>query len=152
VIGREWALLTLLALPVPLLRRQFLKAVLCVYATAVIAVTIFPIYLAVPLWHSPDPWWDTLRWIPFVVPPVGFALNIVMFVPFGVLLPLIWPALDSVRRVFWCGLATSATIELTQLAMWIVLGDRRYADVNDLMSNTAGAVLGVLLLQTLARV
>jgi glycopeptide antibiotics resistance protein len=47
------------------------------------------------------------------------------------------------------GLAASAAIEFSQLGMWMALGNRRMWDVNDLMSNTAGAVFGFLLLRTL---
>jgi glycopeptide antibiotics resistance protein len=157
VIGREWALLALLAFPVVALasrrrdpRRLIFLALLTIYFATVIAVTVFPIYLAPPSWRAYEPWWQTLRLIPLVVPPVGFALNIVMFVPLGVLLPLVWPPSGTIRRVFWWGLTASAAIEFTQLAMWITVGNRRYVDVNDLLSNTAGAVLGLLLLQTLA--
>jgi glycopeptide antibiotics resistance protein len=88
-----------------------------------------------------------LRLVPFVVPPVGFVLNIVMFMPFGILLPLLWPGTGTVKRIAWWGLAASATIEFSQLGMWIALGNRRMWDVNDLMSNTAGAVLGLMLLR-----
>jgi glycopeptide antibiotics resistance protein len=151
VIGREWALLVLLAFPVLARRRRpFWPAVLTAYAAAVVAVTVFPIHLVPASWRAYEPWWQTLRLIPLVVPPVGFALNIVMFIPFGVLVPLVWPRTGTVRRVLGWSLAASAAIELTQLTMWIVVGNRRYADVNDLLSNTAGAVLGLLLLQTLA--
>lgn len=153
MIGREWALLALAAFPVLAAlrpRRLIPLGLLTLYAAAVAAATIFPIQFAPPSWRPHEHWWETLRLIPLVVPPVGFALNIVMFVPFGILLPMIWPRVNTVRRIFWWSLATSTAIELTQLAMWIAVGNRRYADVNDLLSNTAGAVLGLLLLQTLA--
>jgi glycopeptide antibiotics resistance protein len=31
--------------------------------------------------------------------------------------------------------------------LWVTLGSRRTVDINDLISNTAGAVLGLLLLR-----
>jgi glycopeptide antibiotics resistance protein len=88
-----------------------------------------------------------LRLVPFVVPPIGFVLNIVMFMPFGILLPLLWPSTGTWKRIAWWGFAASAAIEFSQLGMWIALGNRRMFDVNDLMSNTAGAVLGLMLLR-----
>jgi glycopeptide antibiotics resistance protein len=154
VVGPGWALLVLLGFPVAVraMRRRnrwrvFLAGSLLLYATAVVAVTIFPIYLVPASWRVDERWWDVLRPIPFVVPPGGFVLNIVMFTPLGVLLPLLWPATGTVRRIAGWGLAASAAIEVSQLAMWIAFGNRRMADVNDLMSNTAGAVFGLLLLQ-----
>jgi glycopeptide antibiotics resistance protein len=156
VIGPGWASLVLLAyLPVLLgmrwagagRRRLLLAGALVAYAAAVVAVTVFPIRVVPAAGRAGEHWWDVLRLIPFVVPPVGFVLNIVMFVPFGVLLPLLWPATGTRWRIAALGLAASAVIEGTQLAMWITLGNRRMFDVNDLMSNTAGAVLGLLLMR-----
>ncbi|MEV6841899.1 VanZ family protein [Actinoplanes sp. NPDC051411] len=152
VLGPGWALLVLIAYPFTLLamrrrdlRRVALTGALYLYTTAVIAVTMFPIRVVPSSWRAGEHWWDVLRLIPFVVPPVGFALNIVMFMPLGVLLPLLWPRTGTVRRIFWWSLAASATIEFSQLAMWVVLGNRRMWDVNDLYSNSVGAVFGFLL-------
>jgi glycopeptide antibiotics resistance protein len=157
VIGRGWALLVLLAYPMVVgamrqrgqanRRRVFLVGLLFGYAVAVVAVTIFPIYLVPAAWRAGDHWWDTLRLVPFVVPPIGFLLNIVMFMPFGILLPLLWPSTGTRKRIAGWGLAASAVVEFSQLAMWIAVGNRRMFDVNDLMSNTAGAVLGLMLLR-----
>jgi glycopeptide antibiotics resistance protein len=156
VLGRGWALLALVAYPVMVVvmrprsrRRVALTGAFLLYLTAVIAVTIFPIHVVPPAWRLSERWWDTVRLIPLMVPPGGFALNIVMFMPFGVLLPLLWPRTGTIRQVFWWSLATSAVIELSQLTMWITLGNRRFADVNDLYSNSIGGVLGFVLFRTL---
>jgi glycopeptide antibiotics resistance protein len=158
VIGRGWALLVLLAYPMVVgamrqrgqanRRRVFLVGLAFLYAAAVVAVTILPIYVVPAVGRAADHWWDVLRLVPFVVPPVGFLLNIVMFMPFGMLLPLLWPSTGTRRRIAGWGLAASAIIEFSQLGMWIAIGNRRMFDVNDLMSNTAGAVLGLMLLRT----
>jgi glycopeptide antibiotics resistance protein len=157
VLGRGWALLVLLAYPLVVSamrqrgrasrRRVILVGLLFLYAAAVVAVTIFPIYVVPASWRWNDHWWSVVRLIPFVVPPVGFVLNIVMFMPFGILLPLLWPSTGTWKRIAACGLAASAVIEFSQLGMWIAIGNRRMFDVNDLMSNTAGAVLGLMLLR-----
>jgi glycopeptide antibiotics resistance protein len=159
VFGRGWALLVLLAYPFvagamhrrgrasP--RRLILLGLLVLYAASVVAATLLPLYVVPDSWRDTERWWDVIRLVPLMVPPIGNALNIVMFVPLGVLVPLLWPALGTVRRMAWCGLAASAAIEFTQLGMWLAVGNRRFFDVNDLMSNTAGAVLGLLLLLVL---
>jgi glycopeptide antibiotics resistance protein len=156
VLGPGWALLVLIAYPFAVLamrrrdfRRVALTGALFVYATAVIAVTLFPIHVVPPSWRLYEHWWDVLRLIPLLVPPVGFALNIVMFMPLGVLLPLLWPRTGTVRRILGWSLAASAAIEFSQLALWVALGNRRWWDVNDLYSNTVGAVFGFLLFRTL---
>jgi len=64
--------------------------------------------------------------------------NVLMFVPFGCLLPLVLGPLDRGRRVALAACCTSVLIELYQLRM---PGVRR-ADVNDVLANTLGAALG----------
>lgn len=66
-------------------------------------------------------------------------LNIILFVPLGVFLPAIWPQYRSLGRLAAAGLAFSLSIELLQLFNW------RLTDVDDLLTNTLGAVLGLYL-------
>lgn len=65
--------------------------------------------------------------------------NIVMFVPFGFFLPLLW---DKARRFFIVaagGLTLSLLIECLQFFI------SRGTDIDDLLLNTAGTMLGYLL-------
>ena len=73
--------------------------------------------------------------------------NVALFVPLGILLPLVW------RRLrFWnamaIALALSCSIELIQYVSraW---GSYRSVDVNDVILNAAGACLGLLLVSLL---
>lgn len=68
-----------------------------------------------------------------------YVLNIVMFMPFGFLLPLIWKRLRKFRKVFSAGFCFSLLIEITQLF------NHRLSDIDDLLMNTAGACIGWLL-------
>ena len=77
--------------------------------------------------------------------------NVVMFVPLGILVPLLWPRFDSMRRMAVLGVCASAGIELTQLLLWVTVGSHRTVDVNDLIANTAGALLGLLVLRLVAQ-
>jgi glycopeptide antibiotics resistance protein len=117
------------------------------YALSVTAVTVFPIHRRPPGYWAGEPWWTVIHWIPFVVDAPSFVLNIVMFVPFGVLVPLLWRSLDSWRRLALCALSVSSVIELIQFVLGVTLGSRRTVDINDLISNTAGALLGLLVLR-----
>jgi glycopeptide antibiotics resistance protein len=109
------------------------------YTLAVLAVTVFPVRVHR---RTHAPWWAVIQLVPGHVPALSFALNIVMFMPFGVLVPLLWPRAGSLRRIAGWALAASAAIELTQLVLWLTLGNYRTVDVNDLIANTAGGVLG----------
>ena len=75
----------------------------------------------------------------------GAVLNVLLFVPLGILLPLFWSKYRSFARVALFGLLLSLRIEFLQIFTF------RYSDVNDLLTNTAGAVLGYLIAQLLLR-
>ena len=71
--------------------------------------------------------------LPFIV------LNIIMTIPLGFLLPLIWSEFRSLKKIAFTGFCLSLIIELSQLL------NRRATTVDDLLMNTLGAVLGCLL-------
>ena len=70
---------------------------------------------------------------------IGYALNVVMFFPFGFLAPLIWKNMRRYSRVLIAGFGFSLLIELSQLLCL------RGTDVDDLIMNTLGALIGFLL-------
>ena len=129
------------------MRRHAPALLLFVYAAAVVAITIFPITPHPPSYWIGEPWWTMIHWIPFDVDAPSFVLNVIMFVPFGVLVPLLWRPADAVRRLAVTAACASAGIELTQFVIGLTLGSRRTVDVNDLIANTAGALLGLLVLR-----
>ena len=67
----------------------------------------------------------------------GAGLNILLFVPFGYLLPLLWKRVDRWWKVVLCGFVLSLLIELTQLVTHLGM-----FDLDDLMNNSLGAFLG----------
>lgn len=76
-------------------------------------------------------------------------LNVIMFIPFGILLPLTFQYEFNVKKIFCLSLSFSVFIELTQLAIsyfWIG-ASYRACDINDLIFNTVGGIIGYLLLK-----
>ncbi len=65
--------------------------------------------------------------------------NILLFVPLGIFLPLLWNRYTSIRNTLLFGLGMSLAIELLQIFTY------RATDVNDLMTNTLGTLLGFCL-------
>ena len=66
-----------------------------------------------------------------------FIENIMMFIPFGILMPI---AFKKMRKGRWCVLAgflCSCGIELSQL-----LTSRGYCQLDDVVTNTVGALIG----------
>ena len=66
-------------------------------------------------------------------------LNIILFVPLGIFLPAVCTQYRSLRQIAAAGFGFSLSIELLQLFSW------RLTDVDDLLTNTLGAVLGFYL-------
>lgn len=67
----------------------------------------------------------------------SFIENILMFLPYGLLIPLIW---QSMRSPFYCiGMAFMGSVSLE--IMQLITG-RGYCQIDDILSNTAGAFLG----------
>lgn len=75
-------------------------------------------------------------WQPFLINFVG---NIVMFIPIGVLLPLLWKKFDRAWRTVGIGFLLSLIIEILQLPQM------RSSDVDDLWLNTLGVCIGYVL-------
>jgi len=90
-----------------------------------------------------------LNLIPFSAGPidvVGYLLNVVLFVPLGFLLPLLWPKQDRFWKILLAGVAFSLLIELSQLI------NLRSTDIDDLLLNTLGADIGFALYRAYAAI
>lgn len=81
---------------------------------------------------------EHINLIPFSrdIQPVGYGLNVVMFLPLGFLIPTIWESLGKLRYILAAGCGLSTLIEVSQLL------SLRGTDVDDVIMNTLGAVLG----------
>lgn len=66
-------------------------------------------------------------------------LNVLLFIPLGLFLPIFWKKFQSFGYTVLFGFCTSLSIELLQIFTL------RATDVNDLMTNTFGTVLGYLI-------
>jgi glycopeptide antibiotics resistance protein len=115
-----------------------------IYIGLVLYVTLMPILFSIPFIfnHAYVPmhmvpfedyikgWGDTVRQI---------LLNVVMMIPFGILMPVV-----KKRKLLTCTLWTflfSLSIELLQP----LLNSSRSSDITDLITNTAGGVIGYLI-------
>lgn len=90
----------------------------------------------------------TVCCIPFAGLKDGLAeriLNVILFLPFGFLLPVIWERFRTLLPAALAGLLFSLAIELSQLFTF------RVTDINDLIGNTLGTVLGFLLAKAVNR-
>lgn len=65
-----------------------------------------------------------------------YLLNIIMFMPLGFLVPFIWEKFQSIKKITILGLTLSIYIEITQLF------NRRKTDIDDVLMNVLGTLLG----------
>ena len=113
-------------------RQHFLK----VLALAVYIAGVFHVTGAGTVFHIRQYGLDAMvteyNLIPFSheIDMVGYALNILLFVPLGFLLPLTWTNEDSLRKALLWGVSFSLLIELSQLL------NIRSSDIDDLLLNT----------------
>ena len=63
--------------------------------------------------------------------------NIALFIPSGIILPILYKRLDSFWKVTLAGFLISLSVELLQLFMRY-----RFTDVDDLIFNTLGVMIG----------
>lgn len=77
---------------------------------------------------------------------LSMILNVAMFMPLGFLLPLLWKEYQSLVRTAIIGFCFSCGIEFCQLF------NRRVSDVDDLLMNTLGAILGWLIWIVFSRI
>lgn len=85
--------------------------------------------------------------VPFDVgyPVLEFIANIALFVPFGALVAMAWPALQA-WKIIAAGAATSIIIEVVQIAL-----PTRFPTVSDVIANTLGAAVGFAVVAMLRR-
>ena len=63
--------------------------------------------------------------------------NCALFIPSGIVLPIVYKRLDSFWKVLSAGMLISFTIEILQLPFSV-----RASDIDDLILNTAGVAVG----------
>lgn len=106
------------------------------YLAAVFSVTGIPSVLS---WHT-HPDFNLIPLIDIMNNPPAYIrntmLNILLFMPFGFLLPAIWKEYRCLRSTAVAGVLLSLLIEILQIFTF------RLTDVDDLITNTAGTMLG----------
>ena len=130
---------------------QLLMVYICIIVIA--RIVYFP-------WHHVSGHIDTLKFDSSKIRPPWFNLvpfvhlfevydgwkmnvlgNIAMFIPVGIVWPVCFKKLDTVGKTVLAGAGYSLLIELTQLLLF-----ERNTDIDDLILNTAGVLIGALIL------
>lgn len=117
-------------------KKFMLVLIFAFYSMAVFSVVGLPTAYALRVEFS----FNFMPLIDIVNSPVAYVkntiLNIILFMPMGFLLPVIWEEYRSMKKTVFMGLAISIIIEVLQIFTF------RLTDIDDLLTNTLGAFLG----------
>ena len=114
---------------------------------------VFAVYLAAVYLFVGMPTLQFMRFevsltlVPFLPMVADFKntiLNIILFVPLGIMLPLLWKKYNTLKAAAVFGFMMSLSIELLQLFTY------RATDINDLIANTLGTVFGYFLFRMIS--
>lgn len=86
--------------------------------------------------------------MPFVGIPDDFVnacLNVLLFVPLGFLLPVLWNQYRNIKSTLAVALCMTVGIELAQIFTF------RATDINDILTNVSGAAIGYLAAKAVTR-
>ena len=114
------------------MKKTIAYIVFALYLTAVYAATGLP---SITHWQIDL----SFNFIPFLDMVSDFKnaiLNVLLFVPLGIMLPLLWGNFRNIKKSFFVGLGLTLTIETLQIFTF------RTTDINDLITNVAGTLIG----------
>lgn len=112
--------------------RRLMTGVFMLYIAALFSVTGIPAVTGLTLDISVN----LIPFRDFFSSPEGYILNVIMFIPMGFLLPVIWKRLRAPWKTALAGLCLSLSVEILQLFTF------RTTDIDDLITNTIGTFVG----------
>ncbi|MDH6225855.1 VanZ family protein [Streptomyces sp. MJP52] len=127
-------------------RHALLRTAAAVHAAAVLSLTIFPLNVTWGIYANQAPWTGQIHFVPLFGADVTMIPNVIMMIPAGFLFPLLSRHATSAKRTALLTGLVSLGIEAAQLLSYVVLNNGRSVDVNDVIANTLGGLLGHLLL------
>ena len=77
-----------------------------------------------------------IPFLPMIADLKNTILNIILFVPLGIMLPFLWKKYNTLKAALMFGFGMSLAIEILQILTY------RATDINDIIANTVGTVLG----------
>ena len=116
------------------LKKSILYCLFCFYLCAVFALVGIPNVT----YFRPEVNLNLIPFLGMIDDLKNTILNVGLFVPFGVFLPVLWQRFRKLGNCIAFGFGFSLTIELLQMLTF------RATDVNDLITNTVGTLVGFL--------
>lgn len=111
------------------------------YLFAVYAVVGLPsvIYIRV------EPQINVVPFLDMIADYKNAILNIILFIPLGIMVTLICEHFSKVKNTFFLGFGMTLTIEILQIFTY------RATDINDVITNTMGTMIGYYIAKMITR-
>jgi len=116
-------------------KRTLLYTVFAFYLVAVLTLVGFPDIMSLTLDFA-------INVIPFADIISDFknaCLNVLLFIPLGIFLPVLWDKYRNAKNTIIFGLCATGAIEVAQIFTF------RTTDINDVITNIAGTLVGYLI-------
>lgn len=113
-------------------KRTLALMVFGLYLAAVLALVGFPNISSLNI----DLTLNVLPFVGMIADIKNEFLNVLLFIPLGCFLPIMWDEFRNAKSVLLTGIITSIVIELSQIFTF------RSTDINDLITNGLGTMVG----------
>ncbi|WP_088073208.1 VanZ family protein [Litchfieldia alkalitelluris] len=125
------------------LLRRFVFYSFIYYMINVIKLTLLPI-MFIPFTVSVQlvPFYFVIDSLNSGYIATAYLQNIILLLPLGVYLPLLFQRLRNLKLTIFVAFLTSTSIETIQLIKGLTIGSHRTFNVDDIILNTSGAILG----------
>jgi glycopeptide antibiotics resistance protein len=133
-------------------RFGLIRIVAAVYIAGVLGFTFFPFHIMYGKYASDVVWYNQVNWGLLVTLDPSAIPNVIMTIPLGILLPLVFGKITSSWRAVACGAVFSVAIEVSQVLLVVLVNNYRGADVNDVITNSLGCALGYWIVRSVVRI
>ena len=111
-------------------KRTIIYMVFGFYFTAVLALVGFPNIASLKIDFAVN----IIPFLDMVSDFINACLNILLFVPFGFFLPILWDKFRNIKNIALMGFIVTSLIEISQIFTF------RTSDINDIITNTVGTI------------
>jgi glycopeptide antibiotics resistance protein len=141
------------------IHKQIIIFLFFIYFIGVLSVTLFPLPVQKELLiYRRELSYVTNNFIPFAtikeiidqrnIKSGTLIANIILFIPLGSFLPLLWQRVSKLSIVFLWGFVGSISVEFLQYLISLLIGyTYRSTDIDDVILNIIGAVIGFSMLK-----
>ena len=116
-------------------KRTIIYMVLGFYFTAVLALVGFLNIASLKIDFAVN----VIPFLDMVSDSMNACLNVLLFVPLGFFLPILWDKFRNIKNVVLTGFIVTSLIEISQIFTF------RTTDINDIITNSLGGFLGIVL-------